>query len=102
MKRSLESLLEAPIRLLFCVFGEAACHRLRCLFCKVCRRHILQCAVRSLSIVVIPPGIELLLGIRQGQEPVLVEAFGPQAPVEGLNQTIVGRLAETEVLQAGW
>ncbi len=54
--------------------------------------------MRADIVVVVPPRLTFMLGIGQAQEPVCVEALGPDPPVEGLRKCIVGRLAEpTEV-----
>lgn len=49
--------------------------------------------MRTLLIVVPAPSLHLLPSIFKAHEPVLIEAFNPEAPVEGLNERIVGRFA---------
>jgi hypothetical protein len=58
------------------------------------RGPILQGAVWPSAVVVLPPGVQFLLGVSQVQEPVLIEAFNPETPVEGLNQAIVSRILD--------
>jgi len=52
-----------------------------------------------LFIVVSAPSLHFLLGVRKGQEPVSVEAFGPEAAVEGLDERVVGRFAGPREVQ---
>ena len=46
-------------------------------------------AVRSDLVVVSTPTLELLPSIAKAQEPVRVQAFGPEAPIEALNERVV-------------
>ena len=49
--------------------------------------------VRTFLIVVSTPSLQLFSGIRKGQEPVGVQAFGPELAVERLDEAVVGRFA---------
>ena len=49
--------------------------------------------VGPILVVVSAPSLQLFLRIRKRQEPVGVQAFRPQASIEGLDEGIVGRLA---------
>ena len=60
-----------------------------CLLNELLRRHILQRTVRSHPVVVLSPQLHPLLGIRDRQEPVLVQAFLPEASIECLHHLIV-------------
>jgi hypothetical protein len=54
--------------------------------------------VRTNLVVIDPPSLTLYPSIVQAQEPKGVEAFGPDAAVEGLGKHVVRRLAgATEV-----
>ena len=53
-------------------------------------------AMWPILVVVSAPSLQLFLGVRKRQEPVGVQALGPQAPVEGLDERIVGRFARPE------
>lgn len=44
-------------------------------------------------VVVSAPSLQLFGRIRKRQEPVGVQALGPEAAVEGFNERVVGRLA---------
>lgn len=46
-------------------------------------------AVRPILVVVPAPSLQLFLGVRKRQEPVGVQALGPQAPVEGFDEGII-------------
>ncbi|KQY45721.1 hypothetical protein ASD32_10955 [Rhizobium sp. Root483D2] len=52
-----------------------------------------DCRVRTIPIVVSTPSLQLFAQVRKGQEPVRVQAFGPQLAVERFNEAIVGRFA---------
>lgn len=52
-----------------------------------------------LFIVVPAPILHFFLGVRKAEEPVRVEAFGPEAAVEGLDEGVVGRLAQPGEVQ---
>ena len=49
--------------------------------------------MRPILIVITSPLFHLLLGISQGQEPVLVQTLLADAGVEGLDEGVVRRLA---------
>ncbi len=46
-----------------------------------------------MQVVVSAPILHLFVGVGKRQEPVLVQALGPKAAVEGVNISIVGGLA---------
>ena len=46
-------------------------------------------------IIVLPPLVNLVPGILQRQEPMGIEAFLPQAPIEAFHLGIVGRFVRT-------
>lgn len=50
-------------------------------------------------IVVSTPILHLFAGIRKGQEPVLVQAFGSEAAVERLDEGVVGRFTRAREVQ---
>ncbi|MEY9278824.1 hypothetical protein ABIA03_000016 [Bradyrhizobium yuanmingense] len=47
------------------------------------------CAAKSAVDCRSPHGAHFFLGVRKGQEPVGVEAFGPEAAVEGLDERVI-------------
>ena len=49
--------------------------------------------VRPILVVVSAPSLQLFGRVRKGQEPVGVQAFGPEATVEGFDVGVVGRLS---------
>lgn len=55
---------------------------------------------RAFRIVVSTPSLQLFARIRKGQEPVGVQAFGPELAVERLDEAIVGRLARPREVQS--
>ena len=55
--------------------------------------------MRSPLIVVSPPGLNLLPGIIQRQEPVDVQTLVPEAAIKRLDEGIVHRLARTAEVQ---
>jgi hypothetical protein len=56
--------------------------------------------VRPFFVVIPPPSFDLIPGVIQAEEPVLVEAFLPESAVEGLDIGVVGRLARTGKVQS--
>jgi len=56
------------------------------------RSRIAESAVGPIFVIVLPPTFDLVPGIIQAEEPVLVEAFLPEPTVEGLDIGIVCRL----------
>ena len=50
-------------------------------------------------VIVLPPHFDLLPGILQAQEPMLVEAFEPEAAVEGLDEGIISGLSRSGEVQ---
>ena len=50
-------------------------------------------AVRSYRVVVSTPSLQLFPRIGEAHEPVLVQAFCPEPPIEGLDEGIVSRLS---------
>ena len=56
-------------------------------------------AVWADSIVFDPPRLDFAPGIVQAQEPICVQAFLPDAAVEGFGEGIIGRLARARVVQ---
>ena len=55
-------------------------------------RHFLaDCPMGTFFVVVRTPILHLFLRVCKVQEPMSVEAFGAEAPVEGLNKCVVGR-----------
>lgn len=63
------------------------------------RRSVADRAMGPFFVVVSAPSLHFLLGVRKGQEPVSVEAFGPEAAVEGLDERVVGRFAGPREVQ---
>ena len=61
------------------------------------RRQIPQRAMRPMPIVVESPRVQFVLGIGRRQEPVLIQAFGSQLPVERFDGCIVRWLAWTDI-----
>ena len=57
------------------------------------RRHVADCPVRPILVVVLTPILHLLARVGKRQEPMLVQALRPEATVEGFEIRIVGRLA---------
>ena len=64
-----------------------------------CRRSISQAAVRTRRIVIHPPRFDGLSGFVQAHEPVLVQAFVPEFPVETFDERILHRLARLDEMQ---
>ena len=64
----------------------------KCLLSELFRRHIIQSAVWPLAVVVLPPDVQDLLRIGQRKEPVFVEAFRPQTPIERFYEAVVSGL----------
>ena len=56
------------------------------------RRPLPESPVRTALIIFLSPSFDLLLGFGQRSEPMRVQAFGSQRPVEGFDVSIVGRL----------
>lgn len=56
------------------------------------RRQPAKRCVRTALVVVSPLGLDLGSGVLQRQEPVRVQALVPQAAVERLHESVVGRL----------
>ena len=56
----------------------------KCLICKLLNDPVL---------IVSTPILHLFAGIRKGQEPMVVQAFCPEAAVERLDEGVVGRFA---------
>jgi hypothetical protein len=56
-------------------------------------RLIANRSMRTIFVVVSAPILHLFPGVRKGQELVGIEAFGPEATVERLDEGVVGRLA---------
>lgn len=74
--------------------GQFCCHD------ELLRAAVAQPAVGTLGIVMPAPGLDLLAGILQREEPAFVETFRPQAGVEGLDQRVVGRFAGPAEVQS--
>jgi len=70
------------------------------LSCVFLRRRIAESAVWPLFVVIPPPGLNLVPGIIQADEPVLIRAFLPEPAVEGLDISVVGRLPRTGKVQS--
>src|SRR5262249_33930952 len=68
--------------------------------CKLRRWTIPQRAVRSVIVVVLPPGFDSLLRVRHTDEPMLVEAFVPKLAVEALGVGVLRRLSRPHECQA--
>jgi hypothetical protein len=49
--------------------------------------------VRPILVVVLAPILQLFAGVGKRQEPVRVKALRPEAPVERLNEGVVGRFS---------
>ena len=58
-------------------------------------RHPLQCPVGTRLMIVLAPGLDFALGVLERQEPMRVEAFLTQAPVERLVRRVISWLAGT-------
>src|SRR3954454_25324208 len=58
-----------------------------------------DCPVRAHLVVVLAPILHFRAGVVTRQEPVRVQALGPEAPVEGFDERVVGRLARTREVQ---
>ena len=54
-----------------------------------CRGLIVQCAVRSMLIVVPAPGGDQDTSLRQTRKPMVIQALIPEAPVEALDERIL-------------
>ena len=52
------------------------------------------------AVVVEPPSLDDLAGIGEIEEPVLVEAFVAEPPVEAFDEGVLGRLAEVDEVEA--
>lgn len=63
------------------------------------RRLVADAAVRANLIVISPPSLALRPRVVEIHEPVRVQALRPYAPVEGLGERIVGRLAVPQAIQ---
>ena len=55
--------------------------------------------MRTVLVVIAPPRLTFYPCVVQAQEPVCVEAFGPNAAIERLRERIVGRLAGAAEVQ---
>lgn len=57
---------------------------------------VIHCnAVKTCPVIVLVPDFDFASGVLQRQEPMRVEAFLPEASVEGIVFRVVGRLART-------
>ena len=52
-------------------------------------------AMRALLVVVSTPSLKFFPGVVKAEEPMGVQALGPQAPVEGLDEGVVSRFARS-------
>jgi hypothetical protein len=64
------------------------------------RRAAREAAVRPDGVVVAPPALDQLAGVREAEEPLLVEALVPQPAVEALHVRVLHRLAGADELEA--
>ncbi len=60
---------------------------------------VVEATVRTHLIVVLPPLFDLLLGVLQRQETMLIEALLPQSPIERLNECVIGWLTRSTKIQ---
>jgi hypothetical protein len=60
---------------------------------------VADCPMGAFFVVVSAPILYFFLGVRKAEEPVGVEAFGPDATVEGFDERIVGWLAGSREVQ---
>jgi hypothetical protein len=59
---------------------------------------VIQRTVRPDAVVILPPCLDLIVGVGQGQERILIQAFGSEFAVERLDKRVVRRCAgATEV-----
>jgi len=56
-------------------------------------------AVRALLVVVSTPNLQFFPGVVKAEEPMGVQALGPQTPVEGLDEGVVSRFARPGEIQ---
>jgi hypothetical protein len=66
---------------------------------ELCRRQIRQRAMRSASVVVLPPRFKFFPRIFHREEQVGVEAFVSQSPVEALDEPVLHRFAGTDEVE---
>ena len=59
---------------------------------ELCRGLIVQCAMRPILVVVSAPGGNQNTSLRQTRKPVVVQAFIPEAPIEALDECVLGGL----------
>ena len=64
-----------------------------------CGAQVAQSAVRTLLVVIASPGGNQNTGLRQAGKPVVVQALVAKAPVEALDESILGRLPGFDQLQ---
>ncbi len=64
--------------------------------CELSRRYPSNRSVRSHLVVVLTPDGDDLTGLSQGFEPVLVEAFVPELPVEAFDVGVLGGFARLD------
>ena len=62
-------------------------------------RALPKCRMQSLDIIPLSMAFQFRLRFDQRGEPILIQAFGSQFAVEGLDERIVGRFARTTELQ---
>ena len=63
------------------------------------RGHVAQAAMRSMFVVIPTPGLDLLCGVIQRQEPMLVQTLQTEPGIERLDKRVVRRLARTAEVQ---
>ena len=61
-----------------------------------CRGLIVQCAVRSMLIVVPAPGGDQDTSLRQARKPMVIQALVPEAPVEALDERVLRGFARLD------
>ena len=63
-------------------------------------RHIIQSAMRSHMIIVLPPQVNLRSGFLHGPEPATIQAFVSELAVQAFHKRILGRLSRLDKAQA--
>src|SRR5437667_11139776 len=56
--------------------------------------------MRPLGVVLLPPGLDLLLGLGQRGEVMLVQALVPQLAIEALDETVLDRMPGPDEVEA--
>src|ERR1700757_296080 len=82
------------------LYSLSSCPHLRCRPCKLCGRQVVQRAVGTLFVVILPPGFDFSPGVTETGEPVGIQTFVAQPAVEAFNVSILCGLAWLNEIQS--